>query len=193
MNLRKGLTLIAFGFLFTLIDLNLTLNGKTLNVTPDFIGWILMYLTIDNLGDYADRKPILKADYLLLAILSLGLYIAEIIRPELAISKYIQPIINIVSVISMFMLFTRLERIAHDYNPNLEPRIRNLKFINLLLHIAILVFVTVFADRFASLSTNIGQSAQTISIILIILLAALIIFTIITAFTLFKLRKSVNE
>ena len=65
MNLRKGLTLIAFGFLFTLIDLNLTLNGKTLNVTPDFIGWILMYLAIDNLGDYADRKPILKADYLL--------------------------------------------------------------------------------------------------------------------------------
>ena len=71
MKLRKGLTLIAFGFLFTLIDLNLTLNGKTLNVTPDFIGWILMYLAIDNLGDYADRKPILKLDYLLLAVLSL--------------------------------------------------------------------------------------------------------------------------
>ena len=190
MKLRKGLTLIAFGFLFTLIDLNLTLNGKTLNVTPDFIGWILMYLAIDNLGDYADRKPILKADYLLLAILSLGLYIAEIIRPELAVSKYIQPIINIVSVISMFMLFTRLERIAHDYNPNLEPKIRNLKFINLLLHTAILVFVTVFADKI----DNPDQLAQSLAVILIVLMAAaLIIFTIITAFTLFKLRKSVNE
>ena len=71
----KSTGLKAFGFLFTLINLNLTLNGKTLNITPDFIGWILFFLAFDRLGSYVKGKEYLKWMSLVLAILSAALWV----------------------------------------------------------------------------------------------------------------------
>ena len=48
MNIQKALTFIAFGFLFTLLNINI----NSINFTPSFIGWILLFLAYDNLGTY---------------------------------------------------------------------------------------------------------------------------------------------
>ena len=51
MNIKKAISLAAFGFMFVLVDFNLTLDGHTICVTPDFVGWILFYLA------YQQVKP----------------------------------------------------------------------------------------------------------------------------------------
>ena len=69
-SLKRGLSFVAFGFLFTLVNLNLTLNGTTVNVIPDFIGWALLFRAYDMLGHYMDGKNYLKWTFLILLILS---------------------------------------------------------------------------------------------------------------------------
>ena len=113
MDIKKAIKLIAFGFMFTLVDFNLTLNGTTINVTPDFIGWILMYLAYDKLGDYMNGKSYMKILSLVLIVLSGALWLGDIVKPDLNTS-IIKTIANIASAVYMFVLCTVLEKLAHD-------------------------------------------------------------------------------
>ena len=70
MDLKKALTYVAIGFLFTLINLNITIGTITINFTPDFVGWILFFLAFDKLGSYVEGKTYLKWMALVLAIIS---------------------------------------------------------------------------------------------------------------------------
>jgi len=60
MNVKKSLSLIAFAYFFTLVNLNLQSNGTSINIFPDFIGWILFFLAHDKLGSYMDGKKYMK-------------------------------------------------------------------------------------------------------------------------------------
>lgn len=46
MNLKKAISYAAFGFFFILVNINLTLSGGTINITPNFVGWILMIIAL---------------------------------------------------------------------------------------------------------------------------------------------------
>ena len=84
MNLKKALTFIAFGFLFTLVDLNLIVNGAQINFTPSFIGWILLFLAFDNLGDYVKDKIYLKWLSLILTVAYAVIWFLDFAKPELS-------------------------------------------------------------------------------------------------------------
>ena len=84
MNIKKGLSYVAFGFLFTLVNFNLTLNGGTLNVMPDFVGWILFFLAFDKLGTYISDKKYMKWISLILAVVTAALWILGMAKPEIA-------------------------------------------------------------------------------------------------------------
>ena len=58
MDLRKGLSYVAFGFLFTLINFNLTVNGQAISITPNFIGWILFFRLLMNWESTSAEKII---------------------------------------------------------------------------------------------------------------------------------------
>ena len=70
MNIKKGISLIAFGFAFVLVNLTLTLNGRSICVTPDFVGWILFFMSFDLLGSYIADKAYMKWISLILAIVT---------------------------------------------------------------------------------------------------------------------------
>ncbi|MBQ1384382.1 MAG: hypothetical protein IIY74_03210 [Firmicutes bacterium] len=48
------------GALFTLVNFNLTFGETSVNVMPNFAGWILVYLACGLLGDYIADKAYLK-------------------------------------------------------------------------------------------------------------------------------------
>ena len=55
MDLKKGLTYVSFGILFTLADFYLSIGNFQINIFPDFIGWILLYLAFDKFGEYTEE------------------------------------------------------------------------------------------------------------------------------------------
>lgn len=181
MDLKKGLSYVAFGFFFTLVNLNLTFSGTEINIFPDFIGWVLLFLAFDKLGTYVSDKKYLKWLSLIMVILSGAVWIYEIAKPELNIG-IVRTVVTLLSAVYMFLLFDSLERIAGDHGSDKEDTIRMLKVINPILTIAFVV-VGILAGQNGS-SVLAGLAA----ILGLCALAA----AIVTAVVLFRLRTDMN-
>ena len=182
MNLKKGLSLVAFGFLFTLVNLNLTLNGSALNVMPDCIGWFLLFLAIDCLGDFASDKKYLKWAALVLAVFTAAFWLLDVAQPEL-VPGVLKTIVSVAEAAYMFLLFGVLEKIAHVYAPQREGTIRTLKILNVAL-LAGFVLIGLLAAVNGSLALT-GTAA--------VFGVAALVAAIITMVTLFKLKREISE
>ena len=182
MDIKKGLSYVAFGFLFTLVNINLNMNGGSLNITPDFIGWILFFLAFDKLGTYISDKKYMKWIALVLAVVTAALWILEMAKPELNVDIF-TTLAAVVSVVYMFILFGVLENIARDYRSSRADTVKILKILNLVLYLAFLGI---------SLFYLYNKSAYTVAAAAFTGIAALVA-AIFTAFVLFGLRKEIKE
>ncbi|MBQ2324400.1 MAG: hypothetical protein II379_07425, partial [Oscillospiraceae bacterium] len=105
LSLKRGLSFVAFGFLFTLVNLNLKFNGTEVNVIPDFIGWALLFRAYDMLGSYMEGKKYLKWAFLILLILSAVTWTYDLFMPEQAAPQLLYTVITLISVVAMFLFF----------------------------------------------------------------------------------------
>ena len=128
MDIKKGISYIAFGFLFTLLNINLNFNGTSINITPDFVGWILMFLAFDHLGQYVENKGYLKWIALILAILTGVIWVYGLVKPELSIDT-VKTVVSFAGVVFMFILFGVLEEVARDKAPIYVKNISMLKIL----------------------------------------------------------------
>ena len=182
MNLKKGLSFVAFGFFFTLINLNLTLSGAKLNVTPDFIGWILFFLAFDHLGAYVKDKVYLKWLSLLLIVMTAAEWGMEIVKPELSTGA-LKTFITVISGVYMFLLFGSLERIAADFRSPRESTIRILKILNIILYLGFVAAALAAAP----------DGASAIMALAVVLGIAALAAAIVTMVVLFKLRREISD
>ena len=182
MNLKKGLNLVAWGFFFTLVNFNLTLNGVTLNVTPDFIGWILLFLAHDRLGRYLEGKIYLKWLALLLAFMTCGTWVMELAKPELDMGAA-TTFVTVLSAFYMFVLLGALAKLAGDFGSRLEGTITALRFLDPLLCLG---FVA------AAIAGSAAGSEGVIGLAAVLGIAALAA-AIATMIVLFKLRGEIRR
>ena len=182
MDVKKGLSYVAFGFLFTLVNINLSFNGTTVNIMPDFVGWILLFLAFDQLGSYMEEKSYLKWISLIMIILTAVRWVLDVFMTEINIDILIT-VSAIISAVYMFMLFGVLEKIARDYGSQRESTLHMVKILNLALYIAFALL---------GLLTLVTESMGIGTLTLIVGIAALVT-AIITLVTLFKLKKEIGN
>ena len=182
MNIKKALSFIAFGFMFTLIDLNLTFNGTSINVTPDFIGWILIFISLGYLGDYVSDKAYLKVVALLIAVCSAAIWLAGIVKPEINIDIF-KTIMGLVEAVFMFIFFGVIENIAKDYNSTRTGTITMLKWFNICSYLIVAVVALIYSKIKIEIAAPIFLIAGLIALVC----------AIITMFVLFGLRKEISE
>ena len=183
MKLRKGLSYVAFGFLFTLINININYNEEAvLNLMPDFVGWLLFLLAWRSLFPYTEDKPLLQwLPVPMLVYTAVDWYFYLVGTPlELGLLSLIPTAIELVY---MFVLFGCLIVLAGDHAPELAPRIRTLR--NLNLGIA-LVF---------NLVGYLAIAMQNAALAMLLMLGAIVAMgvAVYTCVTLFSLRRSVPE
>lgn len=183
MNIKKGLSFVAFGFLIILVNLNLTLNGHTVNISPDFIGWLLLFFAHDKLGAYTEDKGYLKWTALILAILSGAFWVLELVGVDADITAF-ETVINIAAAAYMFILFSVLESVARDCGSEHESMIGMLKYINLALFV-ILTVMSMFAEKGISSNLYLGAFA--------VIGAAAVVAAVVTAVTLFRLKGEIDN
>ncbi len=183
MDIKKGVSYIAFGYLLTLVNLNLNFGSFSVNVFPNFIGWILFFLAFDKLGPYASDKPFLKWTSLILVILAGTTWILGIAKPELD-ADLLTTIMGVISVVYLFILFGVLEQIAGDYHSSRASTIHMLKILNPILYVAFVVSSLGFIS--SNLSPTLGGLAAVIGI-------AALVTAIVTLVVLFQLRKEINS
>ena len=188
-TLKKGISLIAFGFLFTLVNINLTMNGSKLNVTPDFVGWILFYIAFDKLGAYTDGKSWLKWSALVLAIVTGAFWVLDFARPDLD-PGIVKTIVTVFCAVWSFVFFGVLERIALDHHSAHAGTIRTLKYVNAVAYAAF-VFLGLLGG-YAGAYIGSGSAVAVSGIAAVVGVVALVA-AIVTAVVLFRFRREMNE
>ena len=183
MNLKKALSYIAFGFLFTLVNVNITMDDASINIVPNFVGWILFFLAMYPLGSYAEGKGYLKWLALLLAGVGCVTWFASILSPELDLSGW-NMIPNLLAAFYMFVLFGILEKIARDYSSPLESRIHTLKILNLALYLGLVGL---------GLLSTMGKGMELLAMVIVLVGITALIAAIVTCVTLFKLRNEIRQ
>ena len=181
MDLKKALTYVAIGFLFTLINLNITIGTITINFTPDFVGWILFFLAFDKLGSYVEGKTYLKWMALVLAIISTAIWVLELAKQQLDIS-ILSTIVSLVSLIYLFIFLGVLEKIAADQGSNTASTLHMLKYVNAFLDVAFVVVAVI---------TGFNQNNQVLIMVTALLGALALVSAVFICLTLFRLRKDV--
>ena len=185
MQLRKAISLVAFGFLFIFVNFNLTFNGTAINIMPEFIGWILMFLAFAPLGSYMEGKRYMQWIPIIMAVFTAVFWILGIVKPELEnpVVSAIQTILNIVSAIYWFIMFTVLEKLADDCGSNKSSTLHIIKILSLVLYIIITVVAFFIGEG------NFGFMATIFAISGI----GLLVLVIVALFVLFGLRKEINR
>ena len=180
MNIKKGLTYVAFGFLFTLVNLNLNWEGGSLNVMPDFIGWILLFLATGCLGTYMEQKMYLKWISLVMIILSGAVWVLGVAGLDDRIGV-LKTVAGIVSAVFMLLFFGVLEEIARDYGSQRESTLRMLKYINF----ALCMVLTVLGFTIREVNTTLALAVTALG-------ACALVAAVVTAVVLFGLRKEIS-
>jgi len=197
MDLKKGLSLTAFGFLFTLVNFNLIFNGTKINIIPDCLGWLLFFLAFGSLGAYAKGYKWLRWIALILAVITAAFWVLEIVRPELAASSdfsLVNTAVGVCELVFTVLIFTPLIRISKDYGSTREGTLKTLRIIDVVAYILVLaagIYVYMTANGATSID---GMSGTTVlaGIITVIAAVAMLVCAIITVITVFGLRKEVT-
>ena len=185
MHLKKGLSFIAFGFLFVLVNLNLTISHSlpAINLMPDFVGWILFFLAFGALGSYMEGRGILKWIPFVLIFVTGVLWLVQIFMPEQNFGMFKVPV-NILTAVYMFLLFGVLERIARDFGSVHESTLRVLKYLSLGLYIALNLLSLLLLAGYVS--------AETAALPVLVMGAAILVAALITLVILLALRKEIG-
>ena len=134
MKIKNALRLIAVGFIFTLININVTFNGIQVNFTPDFIGWILIAVACAMMKGYTSRNPFYIGGAILLALCDATVLAVELLRPKLDITMY-KTGISLFSIFYIFLLLGKIYEIGKDRNYKSIASIRVLKYVYLIVYI----------------------------------------------------------
>ena len=183
MRLKKGMTLIAIGFLFISFSIKFNLKGSVLTLPPEFVGWILFTLAYPKIVNYTSYNVALYWIPLVMAFFTginwmLGLLNIVLVLPLLMLVAGILVIVYLVKLLGCLELFAR------DYARNLVPRVHTLKVLYLCLQIAqivltVLAVIVFFFQLFWILD-------------LIAILAAAVV-SIVICVTLFQLRSALPD
>ena len=157
MNIKKGIRLIAIGFLFTLININVTVNEHVINFMPDFVGWILIGIACTKLDDYVKGKPFYMIGAILLGICNLAIALVTLFLPKMDITIY-KTGVSVLTIIYVFALLTLIEKIGKDKGYKDAGSIRILKYVYLI------VFILFQAMTFAASYLPVNVLAFIVSI-----------------------------
>ncbi|MBQ4505886.1 MAG: hypothetical protein II971_01385 [Firmicutes bacterium] len=184
-DLKKALSYIAFGALFTLANINLNFNDLSINIMPDFVGWTLFFLACGKLGSYLDGKEWLKWLAMTLIILSLALWLGGIFMPSADLS-ILSSIASVISAAYMFILFGSIEQLAKDNGSSRVGTIRYLKYANLAFSIMLTLLGFIIL-------ANGGTRPSFLAVLFIAIGIAALACAIVTVVTLFGLRSELTR
>ncbi len=176
MKIKNGLRLIAIGFIFTLVNINITFDKTQINIMPDFIGWILIAAASIILKEYTKKNPFYLIGAILLAISDAAFMIIELAFPKLNISIY-QTAASLFSIFYIFLLLRKIEKIGKDKGYNDVASVRILRYVYVIVYL-IFQALTLAADYLP---------VKVLAVLFSISGIAALVTAIATAFVLFKM------
>ncbi len=189
-SLYNGISKIAWGFIFILFHFKI----NTIDLLPDFVGYILIALGIGELGAFLGHTKVLKPLSIVLSIWTASVWLTETLTlSNLSFMSYLSTAMGIVTLIFNIILLTDLSVLAAKYQPadkNIDRRLivaRNIYAVCYSLSIGMSLSALLTLNMHSELLTGIATAVSIASGI------AMLVIMIIILVSLFSLRKAINE
>ncbi len=184
---KKGLLYAALGFMFVLVNINLQFDAKSVNITPDFIGFILLYLSLGYLGNYAADKGYLKWTAMILALCSAALWIFGLVSD--ADVSVIRSLVSLVNAFFMFVYLGIIAQIAYDHQSVRADTLNMLRYVSAGVEVFLAV-LSMTVSRFMIVDGRMNPAG-----VVLILFGGLVglAAAVWTMFTLFGVRKEIAQ
>ncbi len=186
-EIKKGLLYAALGFMFVLVNINLQFDTKSINIIPDFIGFILLYLSLGYLGNYAADKGYLKWIAMVLTVCTAALWIFGLVS-----DADIYPVRSGLSLVKAFFMFVYLgiiAQIAYDYQSVRADTLNMLRYVSAGVEVFLAV-LSVFVSLFMAADGRVNPTGA-----MLVLFGGLVglAAAVWTMFTLFGVRKEIAQ
>lgn len=180
-NIKKAVSLTAFGYLFIFLNINLDFGNVSVNILPEWLGWLLLYFASLKLQDYIKERKYIIWFLLAMSIYTLALYLAGIMAPEFNTS-ILNALKSIIGAAASFLYLGVICEIADEAGSVHSMALHNLRWFNAVISLilGILALVIRNIDTAAAIVIMFGS---------LIALAAMII----TAVVLFRFRREIKE
>ena len=117
-TIYRALGQIAWGYVFLYLDFSITFNGLSLNLLPDWGGYLLLLSAIALLGDTLRDLPLLRPFGILLTIQAAVDWVWKLLTGSGLTDQFylLSALIICVSIYFHFQLLTDLARLADSYS-----------------------------------------------------------------------------
>lgn len=173
-QIYRGLSKVAWGYVFLTFNLNL----GTLNVLPNWAGYLFFLAAIGLLGEELRDLPLLKPFCALLAVVDVVDWLAILVTGESLVGRFflVYLLVVCVSIYFQFQLITDLALLAEEYGLPSEG-LRGCRNVDAAISVLILLPLP-------------WEDNELLTVLSILLLLTGIIVRLILVWQLFALRKS---
>lgn len=144
---------IVVGLIFSLLNLNVVILGKTISLIPDFVGYFLIFRYFYNFKKNDKRNNTIKLLSISLSLYNFTMFIANIFGFKVGI---IDVIINILSIVMMFVLFYLINKY---FTSELKTII-----------VCLLMNVCMLLSHLTSFSPNVNYFISTVCYVILVVL-----------------------
>ena len=178
--LARAAGLVAWGYVFYYIDLNLNFNGIEFSVVPDWAAYIFFLAALPEISAYRRGAALLRP-----------LGVALLIYELAAGYTYIPVVVfSVLTLYFNFQLLTELARIADDADERLGKSLRYLRSVSALWTTVMSLFF-LLPERMLAVDTGSAWQAASAFVLIAFLLWGCVC-CIMTFVQLFRLRRLIN-
>lgn len=190
--LARAAGLVAWGYVFYYIDLNLNFNGMEFSVVPDWAAYIFFLAALPEISAYRRGAALLRPLGVALLIYELFVWVLDGLGVELAAGYTYIPVVvfSVLTLYFNFQLLTELARIADDADERLGKSLRYLRSVSALWTTVMSLFFLLPERMLAVDSGSAWQAASAFVLIAFLLWGC--VCCIMTFVQLFRLRRLIN-
>ena len=195
-SLYSGITKIAWAFVFILFHLRI----NTIDLLPDFVGYILIAIGIGSIADSLEHRKILKPMSIVISIWTASLWFTETVTLTSVfegyfstIMSYLSTAMGVVILIFTIILLTDLSVLAAKHQPedkNIDRHLivaRNIYAVCYSVSIAMSLSALLTFNRYPAVLTGVFTGLSIASGI------AILVTMVIILIALFSLRKVIKD
>ena len=176
-HVYRAINYIAFGFLFCVVNLNVTFTSFTINITPAWLGYILLYFGLSEIKEY--KYSWLRYFAIVLAVFDLVLWIVNLFN--IANVEYVRVVLAILHAVFAYLLMGVIIEIAKIEGSAYVAKFQLMRLISTIAYIlsTALILLAMLNDKLAIAAVIAG---------IIVLIAY-----IFTCILLFRFRKELKD
>ena len=170
-KIAKGINLAAVGLLIIVLNVNLDLGAMAINILPDWLGLILLFLAVGQFEDKKNRYLLLKLLIIIATIYDMAEWVLSFVHHnfDLFIPNIVYSIVQMIIFWSVTSVIIRVARESSSSYVGSLVTIRGIQLVSQILNMA-MSLLTVYIDEWFAMGVAVTGVIMLLAVIITIVI-----------------------